>query len=490
MKSCDGEFLTAACDGDKFYMTLAVCILLIFMAGMMAGLTMGLLSIEKLNLTIQSMEGSEVQKRQALRVLSIIKNRHFLLVTLLLVNAGANEALPVFLSRLVDEKTAIIISVTCVLLFGEIIPTAVFSGPNQINIASKCVPFVTLLMMVCSPIAYPVGKLLDFVLSDDHDMTRYKRSELKALVGLQREQIEMKKKIIRQNQSLSPSQQGVLTPMLQRDYPLHGTMLNIDEVTIIHGALDLATKSAKQIMIPFDEVFMLQISDKLDNDLMATIMASGHSRIPICSGDRRNILGVLMVKRMIVLDPEDERPISDLSLRRPIVVHPEYSCYALLNEFQKGKSHIAFLTKQHREVNKKWKTGVGLLEALQHENIVIEGIVTMEDVLEELIQEEIEDESDIQLQSSVLDKWSIESRRIRLRDAGLRKAVRVFRQIAIKVKRRRQNNRLNDMVNEKNRLSKGSSGDVQIDMDEVIMKLNSSSNMQYGSIESQPLIAQ
>lgn len=57
----------------------------------------------------------------------VIANQHLLLVTLLLCNAGAMEALPVLLDRLVHPLAAIIISVTAVLAFGEIIPQALCS---------------------------------------------------------------------------------------------------------------------------------------------------------------------------------------------------------------------------------------------------------------------------------------------------------------------------------------------------------------------------
>ena len=49
----------------------------------------------------------------------VIKNQHLLLVTLLLCNAGASEALPLFLDRLADPISAVLISVTVVLIFGE-----------------------------------------------------------------------------------------------------------------------------------------------------------------------------------------------------------------------------------------------------------------------------------------------------------------------------------------------------------------------------------
>ncbi|KAJ0388730.1 hypothetical protein ATCC90586_010708 [Pythium insidiosum] len=97
----------------------------------MAGLTMGLLSLDMLNMRILQMEGSTDEKRWASRVLPILSKHHFLLVTLMLVNAGANEALPIFLSRLVPESVSIILSVTCVLLFGEILPSASDRVPDR-----------------------------------------------------------------------------------------------------------------------------------------------------------------------------------------------------------------------------------------------------------------------------------------------------------------------------------------------------------------------
>lgn len=70
--------------------------------------------------------------KAAKRVLPILQQHHWLLVTLLLANAAAMEALPIFLDALVPAYAAVIISVTAVLIFGEIIPQAVCTGPSQI----------------------------------------------------------------------------------------------------------------------------------------------------------------------------------------------------------------------------------------------------------------------------------------------------------------------------------------------------------------------
>ncbi len=73
----------------------------------------------------------------------------------------ANETLPLFLDRLVPSYVAVIMSVTLVLVFGEILPSAIFSGPNQLRIAARLANFVWFLMLVLAPLSYPLAWLLD-----------------------------------------------------------------------------------------------------------------------------------------------------------------------------------------------------------------------------------------------------------------------------------------------------------------------------------------
>jgi CBS domain containing-hemolysin-like protein len=97
-------------------------------AALAAGLTMGLLSLDPLMLLIKMRAGgTQREKDQAAALLPIVKQHHLLLVTLLLLNSIANEALPLFLEVLVSPIVAVILSVTFVLFFGEIIPSAVFT---------------------------------------------------------------------------------------------------------------------------------------------------------------------------------------------------------------------------------------------------------------------------------------------------------------------------------------------------------------------------
>lgn len=83
------------------------------------------------------------------------------MVTLLLFNSIANECLPIFLNKLVPEYLSILISVTAVLFFGEIIPSAILSGPNKMDIASFLSPVVRVLFVVFYILARPISSTLD-----------------------------------------------------------------------------------------------------------------------------------------------------------------------------------------------------------------------------------------------------------------------------------------------------------------------------------------
>ena len=67
-------------------------------------------------------------------------------------------------------------SVTAVLIFGEIVPSALFTGPAQLAMAAACIPLVRLLMFLFWPVAWPLSRVLDLIFgedSDDEEFTRY-----------------------------------------------------------------------------------------------------------------------------------------------------------------------------------------------------------------------------------------------------------------------------------------------------------------------------
>ena len=125
-----GEDEEEELSGAEYWMNVAISVGLVCFAGIAAGCTMGILSLDPLTLNLKLLEGSANEQEWAKAVLPVVSRHHHLLVALLLCNACANEALPIFLDKVLSETQAILVSVTCVLIFGEILPSAVMTGPK------------------------------------------------------------------------------------------------------------------------------------------------------------------------------------------------------------------------------------------------------------------------------------------------------------------------------------------------------------------------
>ena len=176
---CEEELVS----GGTYWFFLFMVTFLTLFAGLMSGLTVGYLSVDDLTMELKANAGTEEEKFYSARILPVVSNRHWLLCTLLLMNSFAMEALPVFLDRIFSRLTAVIISVTLLLIFGEVIPQALCTGPRQIQIAAMMAPFTTLLMRISSPITFFLGKALDIILGEHHK-SRFQNTDLKALVEM------------------------------------------------------------------------------------------------------------------------------------------------------------------------------------------------------------------------------------------------------------------------------------------------------------------
>ncbi|KAH1108130.1 hypothetical protein J1N35_011898 [Gossypium stocksii] len=403
----------------EWFVFAGVSCLLVLFAGIMSGLTLGLMSLGLVDLEILQRSGTITEKKQAAVILPVLKKQHQLLVTLLLCNACAMEALPITLDKIFHPFVAVLLSVTFVLAFGEIIPQAICSRYG-LSVGANFVWLVRILMIICYPIAYPIGKVLDAVLG--HSDALFRRAQLKALVSIH---------------SQEAGKGGELTH---------------DETTIISGALDLTEKTAEEAMTPIESTFSLDVNSKLDWESIGKILARGHSRIPVYAGTPKNIIGLLLVKSLLTVRPETETPVSAVSIRRMPRVPAHMPLYDILNEFQKGSSHMAAVVKvkgktedpqffedgqkfdEHKVTNGNSQLTTPLLTKYdtKPDNVVVDvekpsrpttfkttpvangvtanslqqfsedtedgeviGIITLEDVFEELLQEEIVDETDV-----------------------------------------------------------------------------------------------
>ncbi|KAJ4393260.1 cell agglutination protein Mam3 [Gnomoniopsis smithogilvyi] len=334
--------------GTELWILYVASMFLVLLGGAFAGLTIALMGQDSIYLQVIAKDPHDSQQRNAKRVFQLLeKGKHWVLVTLLLSNVIVNETLPVVLDRCLGGGVAAVIgSTVLIVIFGEVVPQSVCVryGLAIGGYMSKPVLF---LMYLMAPVAWPTAKLLDWALGEDHG-TVYKKSGLKTLVTLHR----------------------TLGDVQER--------LNQDEVTIIAAVLDLKEKPVHDVMTPMDDVFVMSEDTVLDEDTIDMILSAGYSRIPIHeAGNPTNFIGMLLVKILITYDPEDCMKVRDFALATLPETRPETSCLDIINFFQEGKSHMVLVSDSPGDDH-------GAL-----------GVVTLEDVIEELIGEEIIDESDV-----------------------------------------------------------------------------------------------
>ncbi|KAI3854146.1 hypothetical protein MKX03_022159 [Papaver bracteatum] len=412
------------CCGTEFFMYIVAVVVFVCFAGLMAGLTLGLMSLGLVDLEVLMKSGRPHDRKNAGKIFPVVKNQHLLLCTLLLGNALAMESLPIFLDKLVAPWAAILISVTLILVFGEILPQAVCTRYGM-KVGAITAPLVRVLLFLFFPVAYPISKMLDWMLGKGHGVI-LRRAELMTFVDFHGNEAGK------------------------------GGDLTHDETTIIAGALEMTEKTVKDAMTPISNAYCIPLNSTLDLETLTAMMKNGHSRVPVYAGDPKNIIGVVLVKNLLTVNSNDAVPLTKMIIRKIPRVAETMPLYDILNEFQKGHSHIAIVIRDHNQINESKKAkdisieiklqehkglhpqiyGVKPDPARVHHvadtgsdvnqlpnrrpwgtkkhkgcsycildvlnspipefppNEEVVGVITMEDVIEELLQEEILDETD------------------------------------------------------------------------------------------------
>ncbi|CAN1158613.1 DUF21 domain-containing protein At5g52790 [Linum perenne] len=336
------------CCEPMFWGYLVVCIALVAFAGLMSGLTLGLMSLSLVDLEVLIKAGRPDDRKNAAKILPIVKRQHLLLCTLLIGNAMAMEALPIFLDSILPPWAAILISVTLILAFGEIIPQSICSRYG-LSVGAKMSPVVRVIVIVLFPVAYPISKLLDLVLGKRHSAL-LRRAELRTLVDLHGNEAGK------------------------------GGELTHDETTIITGALDMTQKTAKDAMTPTCQIFSLDINSKLDEvqdhlplyDILNQFQ-KGHSHMAV----------VVKNKQDHPNKPNPENPVTKQG-----IVEINIDPHSKPNHNGSGDYLKSVLEFHDKPIGKED------LETISFSDVEVIGIITMEDVIEELLQEEILDETD------------------------------------------------------------------------------------------------
>ncbi|NXY74692.1 CNNM1 protein, partial [Glareola pratincola] len=340
-------------------------LLLLGLSALFSGLRLSLLSLDPLELRVLRNSGSAAEREQARRVQAVRGGGGtYLLCTLLLGQAGANAALAGWLCASLPGGSGgaaaggprgapwlpVVLCAAAVFLGGEVLPYSVCSR-HGLAIASRTLCLTRLLMLAAFPLCYPLSRLLDWAL----------RQELSVFSTRER-----------------------LLETLRAAGP-HGDLVR-EELAMVQGALELRTKVVEDVLTPLADCFMLRADAVLDFTTVSEILRSGYTRIPVYEGDRRdNIVDLLFVKDLAFVDPDDCTPLQTVTrfYRRPLhCVFNDTRLDTLLEEFKKGKSHLAIVQRVNNEGE-----GDPFYEVM--------GIVTLEDVIEEIIKSEILDETDL-----------------------------------------------------------------------------------------------
>ncbi|MCK5350397.1 MAG: HlyC/CorC family transporter [Desulfobacula sp.] len=322
---------------------LIVLIICLFLSGFFSSSETALFSISKVKALHIAKDGSKT----GLLILKMKEDSHTLLTTILignnLVNIGASAiatsiAISYFKSNAVGIATGTMTML--ILVFGEIFPKS-FANHNNILVAR----IVIYPLLWLSKLLFPLIYILNFIpklhgtIDTSHETVT--EDELMTMVEVVEEEGEIKE----------------------------------EEKEFITNIFEFDDTSCSEIMTPRADMFVIDVSQDMD---IEKIIKTGYSRIPVMEGSIDNIIGILHVKNLFASYQKSCSSDSDTPLdvkqimKKPYFIPESQKLDSLLQDFKQKKNHIAVIVDEHGGVS---------------------GIVTLEDVVEEIIGEII-DETD------------------------------------------------------------------------------------------------
>jgi putative hemolysin len=288
--------------------------------------------------------------RRAVTVSKLIREPDELISGILICNTIANTVSPILVAaiaiRIFDIRTGFIvasISMTIYILFmGEIIPkiiAAQFSEKVSFFVAKPA----EVMMRIVFPLVRVVTAITDGIFSTlgvklERPRPRITRDELKHFVKISGEE-------------------GFIAP---------------DEHEMLYAVFSFSDKLAGQVMLPREMIVGVNIKRPIE-EIMQMVSEHGYTRYPVYEENLDNIIGILHSKDLFSAILYREAIVLQDLLRPPMFVSKDMKVSRLLKSFQKQRFHIAIV---------------------KDENGKVAGIITMEDILEEIVGE-IEDEYDV-----------------------------------------------------------------------------------------------
>jgi len=328
----------------ELWISAVILAVLIALSGFFSGLEVALVGVSKSKVAQLLKDGKKGSK--ALHKLKTNPSWMMSSVNLgnNLVNVGASAlATSVAIQFFGNDGLGIAIGVMTflILVFGEITPKT-YCNANSAKIALRYAP----VLLVFSYVFYPVVKFFEII--------------TKGVV-----------KITGSSYLPPPITEEEIKGVI--DQGLAEKALEKDEMELVHGALKFDDTVIRSVMTPRTKMFTLN-SKTLLFEALPQINQNGFSRIPIYGASKDDIVGFVHVRDVLKeLENDNKMKSMEQMARKPVFASQEKMVSALLKEMKGRKTHMAIVVDEHGGV---------------------EGLVTLEDLIEEIVGE-IEDESDL-----------------------------------------------------------------------------------------------
>lgn len=291
-------------------------------------------------LALKKKQGDDV----AARVYEYRKNGNYLIVCVLLGNVAVisiltlvlNEATGSFSQGLLGSIIAGAATTLLVTAFGEILPQSLFSQRGY-RLTRHFFWLLDTIFIIFWPIAKPTSILLD----------KWIGKELPSLYS-----------------------HADFEHMIHEHAKHEMSSIDFDESRIVTGALRFSKKKVKDIITPMDKVLMMELDEMIDSQVARRIRLSGHSRLPVRNA-RGEYVGVVLVKDLI--GSELPVPVGHIYRDRLFDIYENSSLDTALSRCMQTKNHLFVATDAKG---------------------IPTGIITLEDIIEEILSQEIEDEFD------------------------------------------------------------------------------------------------
>mmetsp|Transcript_27327 Transcript_27327/g.49156 ORF Transcript_27327/g.49156 Transcript_27327/m.49156 type:complete len:499 (-) Transcript_27327:226-1722(-) len=330
-----------------------VIFVLLAASSMFSGLVIGYLGLDTAYLEIlmqqpQVDKASKVQADYANRIYPLRKKGNLLLATMVLGNTASNALLSILLADFTSGLIGFLLSTILILIFAEVLPQAICARYG-LKISAKITWLTQIIVVAFLPFTYLFVWALDKLLGKDIG-TKFTLEQIKTLFAIYE----------------------------------HEARINHAQMKILSSTIDFPTKTVGDIMTPLEDAYMLDAAEALTIEKLQEIYSQGFSRIPVYESSRKNLIGLLIAKDLMFLSPskvENLWRLKDIFLRKIQLIDQSTSVNDLFELIKLSRSHLAIAIKASEKSDMS-----PCFEPV--------GLITLEDILETLLQEKIHDEHD------------------------------------------------------------------------------------------------